>query len=449
MKKAKIRYGLWSMVVVMLFSLSACLNDAVTETSPDCAILSFSVGSITSHVTIQKYDAAGVAKDTVVTRTIDGAGIYFNINQMDGHIYSVDSLPVWVSLKRVVPSMVSNGNIYVKVDEAEDLYYSVRSGVDSLDFTKPVELLCVSTDGTARRTYTVDIYQHKTNIDTLEWKEAAADIAVAELGRTLYADGKVFAFAQNEDGDAVVTFADKKDIAVWSTPVTIPVEAGSVVLFQEQFYGRGVNGCLYSADPAQMAATWTKAGEQQVERLLAADACYLYAYDGTNIIGSADLNAWTVMGTTNLNVLPETDLCSVSHPMRTNANLQQTVMAGMSSQDEVHGVVWYKVASTDVNANQDWEYIQVTSDNPYGLPHAENFSMTYYHGAIYAMGAVDGKYQYLYCSNDNGITWHPLKEKYLMPKDITPAEGVARLVAVDEELWIVQENGKVWQGSIQ
>ncbi|MDE5550784.1 MAG: hypothetical protein K2I99_05465, partial [Bacteroidaceae bacterium] len=285
MKKAKIRYGLWSMVVVMLFSLSACLDDAVTETSPDCAILSFSVGSITSYVTIQKYDDAGVAKDTVVARTIDGTEIYFNINQMDGHIYSVDSLPVWVNLQRVVPSMVSNGNIYVKVDEAEDLYYSVRSGIDSLDFTKPVELLCVSTDGTARRTYTVDIYQHTTNIDTLEWKEAAADIAVAKLGRTLYADGKVFAFAQNEDGDAVVTFADKKDITAWSTPVTIPVETSSVVLFQGLFYGRDADGCLYSADPAQMAVTWTKAGEQQMERLLAADACYLYAYDGTNIIG--------------------------------------------------------------------------------------------------------------------------------------------------------------------
>ena len=129
--------------------------------------------------------------------------------------------------------------------------------------------------------------------------------------------------------------------------------------------------------------------------------------------------------------------------------MQQTVMAGMNSQNEKNGVVWYKVGSVDASINQNWAYVQVTDDNSYGLPRLQNFSMTYYHGAIYAMGAVDGKYQYLYCSNDNGITWHPLTAKYLMPKDLTPAEGVARIVAVDDYLWIVQENGKVWQGSIQ
>lgn len=449
MKKAKIRYGLWSMVLVMLFSLSSCLDDVSEETSPNCAILSFSVGSITSNVTVKKYNAAGGVKDTVVERTIDGNGIYFNINQLEGHIYTVDSLPVWTNLKRVVPSIVSSGNIYWKSEEDGGLYYAVQSGVDSLDFSKPLELLCVSTDGSVRRTYTVDIYQHKENTDTLEWRKSEANLAVANLGRTLYADDKVFAFAQDGEGNAVVTFADKKDNAVWSTPVIIPVEETSVVLFQNKFYGRGADGSLYSADPALLAASWTKVGDQQVERLLAADAFYLYAYDGSSIIGSTDLATWTVMGTEDLDMLPETDIFSVSHPSRTNANIQQTVMAGMNSQNEAYGVSWYKVASTDAGINQNWAYIQVTDDNPYGLPHAKGFSMTYYHGAIYAMGAVDGKYQYLYCSNDNGITWQPLKAKYPMPEGITPAEGVARIVAVDDDLWIVQENGKVWRGSIQ
>ena len=449
MKKAKIRYGLWSMVLVMLFSLTSCLDDANEETSPNCAILSFSIGSITSNVTVKKYDAAGVAKDTVVERTIAGKEIYFNINQLEGHIYSVDSLPVWTNLKRVVPSIVSNGTVYWKSEEAGGLYYSVRSGVDSLDFSKPLELLCVSTDGSARRTYTVDIYQHKENTDTLEWKMSEANLAVANISRTLYASDKVFAFAQNAEGDAVVTVADKKDNTVWSAPVTIPVGEASVVLFKNKFYGRGADGSIYSADPAQMAAAWTKVGNLQVERLLAADASYLYAYDGTSIIGSSDFDTWTVMGTEDLDMLPETDLFSVSYPSRTNTNMQQTVMAGMNSQNEKNGVAWYKVGSADASINQNWAYVQVTDDNPYGLPRLQDFSMTYYHGAIYAMGAVDGKYQYLYCSNDNGITWHPLTAKYLMPKDLTPAEGVARIVAVDDYLWIVQENGKVWQGSIQ
>ena len=437
------------MVVVMLFSLSSCLNDVNEETSPNCAILSFSVGNITSYVTVKKYDTQGATKDTVVARTIAGSNIYFNINQLEGHIYSVDSLPVWTNLKRVVPTIVSNGNIYVKSDEVEDLYYSVSSGVDSLDFSKTVELLCVSTDGTARRTYTVDIYQHQENTDTLEWKKGDANVAMTGLSRVLYADDKVFAFTQT-GGETMVAVADKKDFATWSVPVGIPVKAESVVLFQNRFYALGADSYIYSADPSQLATTWTRVSGGVVERLLAADACYLYAYDGAAIVGTtADFDSWAPMGTANLDMLPETEIYSVSHALRTNANLQQTVMAGMSSRNETYGVVWYKVASADEKTDQAWEYIQVTDDNPYGLPHAENFSMTYYNGAIYAIAAVDGQYEYLYCSNDNGITWHPLTEKYLMPEDITPADGVARLVAVDDELWIVQENGKVWKGSIQ
>ena len=83
------------------------------------------------------------------------------------------------------------------------------------------------------------------------------------------------------------------------------------------------------------------------------------------------------------------------------------------------------------------------------MPHFDYSSVTKYNGALYAIGVEDDAYGELYRSDDNGITWHPQSKKYPMPTDLKPTNGVASIVAVDKNLWIIQENGKVWQGSIQ
>ena len=102
-----------------------------------------------------------------------------------------------------------------------------------------------------------------------------------------------------------------------------------------------------------------------------------------------------------------------------------------------------------MNTNQPWAYIQVTPDNPFGLPRLHHLSVTRYNKALYAIGAENGAYKYLYRSDDNGIAWHPQTEKYPMPADLDADKGAASIVAVDKQLWIIQENGTIWQGSIQ
>ena len=122
-------------------------------------------------------------------------------------------------------------------------------------------------------------------------------------------------------------------------------------------------------------------------------------------------------------------------------------MTGISGNNSNNGVTWYKITSEDENS-QDWSYIQVTPDNVFGLPRLSNLSTTYYKGAIYAIGTESGKYKYLYRSNDNGIAWHPLTDLHPIPVDLDAANGAASIAAVGNQLWIIQENGKIWQGSI-
>ena len=450
MKKAYLQH-IFVRVAVLLMALPmlvACVKDQEMEVSSKCAILSFSVGNITSLVTTKTYDSNGNTTDTVVKRVMSGSDIHFNIDQVNGRIYTVDSLPKWIDLSRVVPSFSCYGNVFGKVVDGDDLYYGITSGTDSIDFSKTVELMCVSTDGMASKAYTVNIYRHKSNTDTLEWKPVTSDLAVSGLSKTFSTGGKVFAFAKNADGVNVAACADVDSPSAWEV-TTVPVDCGSVVWFGGAFYGLSEDGYIYKSAPEQLMSAWDKASDMQAERLLAADDYYIYVYDGVAIIGSTDLNTWTEQGSADIDMLPETAINSCHYASRTNSALQMVVMTGTTSHNNKNGVSWYKVSSLDSNTNQRWSYIRVTADNSYGLPLLGNLSVTLYDGALYAIGTEDNRYKTIYRSDDNGITWHGQTKKYLMPLDLDSANGAASIVAVGEEMWIIQENGQIWRGSIR
>lgn len=462
MKNIHPNHRAWNTLVLAmtLLVLAACSKDDDTVPSPKCAILSFSVSDITSAVPYKTYDSNGNATTAYVNRTIQGSNIPFNIDQVSRHIYTVDSLPNWINLTRVVPTFSSYGYVRLRVG---DTYYGVTSGSDSIDFSKTVELLCVSTDGQASTTYTVDLYKHVDNTDTLEWKGLTTNLSISGQFKPILCGDKVYAFGKNAGGASVVTAASTTNAATWDTPATIPVDGGSVVLFKNAFYGLGTDGCIYTATPEQVTTTWTKASDRTVQRLLAADGLRLYAYDGAAIIGTANPNTWdtstgttptdgtvwTTQGTTDLGQLPETFINSICHTSSTNSTMQVAVMTGVSSNNTSHGVSWYKVSSTDTSIDQPWAYMQVTNDNTYGLLHLDYLSTTRYDGALYTLGKDSGEYRYLYRSDDNGITWHALSSKYPIPADLKAANGAASIVCVGSKLWIIQENGQVWQGSIR
>ena len=450
MKKAYLQHIFLRLagLIIALPLLVGCIEDEKVELSPKCAILSFSVGNITSSVTTKKYDSNGNATDTVVQRLISGSDIAFNIDHVNGRIYTVDSLPAWIDLTHVVPSFSCYGYVVGKKVPGDDTFYGITSGSDSIDFSNPVEFLCVAADGNSTKKYTVEMLRHTGNVDTLEWNCVASDMRVSGMNKAFNVDGKMFAFAKNADGKDVALCANMDDPTTWDV-ATVPVECGSVVTFRGDFYGLGEDGYIYKSAPEQVASKWEKAADVQVERLLAADDYYIYAYDGIAIIGSEDLRMWEEQGSEDLDMLPETAIYSCSYVSRTNSNLQMTVMVGLTSKNAKNGVSWYKISAADSNTNQRWSYIRVTDDNPYGLPLMGNLSMTYYEGSLYAIGLEEGEYKNLYRSDDNGITWHAQTEKYLIPDGLTSANGAASIATAGEEMWIMQENGQIWRGSIR
>ncbi len=444
------RHTFWSIVALaaVILSMASCISDDNdTETSPECAIVSFSVGKITSYVTEKQYDSEGNAKDVVVTKTISGSDIHFNIDQNAGRIFTVDSLPKWVDLSKVVPSFSCYGNVYNLVNAEEDFYIYLTSGSDSIDFSKTVNLLCVASDGVSRKKYTVDIFKRHTDIDTLQWTSLQSNLRFSGEARFFVDGEKVTAFAKDGNGMDMCTVADANTVAEWSSPVSVPVESETVQMFGTMYYGKGEDGFIYRADDMS-TGLWSKVSDITVERLLAADSYYLYAYDGHKIIGTTDMKSWTEQGKEDMDMLPDSYIHSVCSPTKHNANMEDVVMTGLSATNADNAVVWYK-QSAKGGENQKWSYIQITADNSYGLPCLGQLSVTQYDGSLYAIGTEEGEYKHIYCSKDNGITWHTLSSSYPLPAGLKADGGRASIMTVGSRLWIVQENGKIWQGSIQ
>lgn len=425
-----------------VLSLSSCISDDEVVTSSECGIISFSVGDIKSALTVK--NASG--EDTVVYRTIGGSEIKFNIDQVNGRIYGVDSLPVWTDLSAVVPKFSSYGYVYgqTKLSASNDTaYYYVTSGSDSVDLRKPLSIYVVATDGVSKKHYTVEMFKKTVNTDTLEWKKVNLNATFGANCKFVVADGKVYAF-HNDGGETSVS--ESVTGTDWTTKNAGAIKGESVIIFGNKFYALGNDSYIYASEDG---ASWAQASSGVVERLLGADKFRIYAFDGSKIIGSSDLQTWNVYGDENIDRLPTSNVSIQSFTSNTNRDIEYVTMVGLSASDLKYSVSWFKVSAQDSFVDQKWSYTEILKKNMYKFPYLEELSATAYDGAIFAIGKNGGAYDYIYRSDDNGISWHPLTSKYLLPEGINDDNTTtASILTVGNELWIVKGNN-VWKGVIE
>ena len=432
-------YILMALVASVVSCLTACLSDEETESTPQCVITSFSVGDITTTLTTLASDGT----DSAYTRTISGSSIKFNIDQVNGRIYSVDSLPSWTNLTRVVPTISCSGTAYARLN-ADEKFYEVTSGSDSIDLSTPMDFRVVASDGVSYKHYTAVIYRYSANADSLLWSELDADLKIDDAQKAVVDGDMIYLFGQYEGNAAVSMSNDGKQ---WTAPAAIQsasdIDLASILAYNGKLYAKGSNNGLYGSEDG---IVWALATDKQIQSLLACDANYLYAYDGEKIIATADLNEWTVNGTKNLSMLPQTNLSYASYATRTNSTLSVCVMAGLNAGNAENAVVWYKVSAANDESNQTWDYIEVTEENPYPLAALGNLCMFHYNDALYAFG---GSNDVFYKSEDNGITWREVEQYQFPPSSLVADKHVAAAV-MDQQIFMIQTDNdgrtKVWRG---
>ena len=434
----------FAITCLALVLVSSCIKDEEEVHTPTCAITSMSVNDITSYLTTKASDGT----DSIYTRTISGKTIKFNIDQVNGRIYSIDSLPSWTNLKRVVASFSYSGELYAKW-AGDGNYYQVSNGKDSLDFSTPLDLLVVASDGISTKHYTAVIYRYTANADSMLWSEPITlNIQPTSTPKLIAENSDLYIFAER-DG---IPFMSRgtKDNDAWvivpeMTTTATHLDCQSVQHFQGSFYTLDTDGTIYAS---ANGTTWNAASAQKVQRLLAADRYYLYAFDGTQILATADLNTWTTNGMRYMNLLPDQFISSTTYNTRTNDNLQVDILAGVSSQQTNHAVVWYKIAAKEQASNQQWDCITVSANNPYPLPALQNLTIFHYNDALYALGGDNKRF---YKSEDNGITWKEMTEYQFPPVALIPNKPVSVAVS-GEHVIMIQTNNEgsvtMWKGKI-
>lgn len=435
-----------SLIIIcfVLVFVSSCIKDDEVENSPTCVITSIAVNDITTYLTTKASDGT----DSLYTRTISGSNVKFNIDQINGRIYSIDSLPSWTNLKRVVASFSYVGELYAMWG-ADSTYYPISNGKDSLDLSTPLDLLVIATDGISSKHYTAVIYRYTANADSLLWTGPDYfDFQPTSNPKLIAANDQLYLFA-DQNGKPSMSYRDV-DSSLWHsypelTTTATHLDCQSVQYYNGKFYALDTDGTIYASTDGM---TWDAASTRTVQKLLAADRFFLYAFDGSQIIATTDLNTWTANGSRHLDMLPEQFITSTAYNTRTNSSLQVNVMAGVTSQNVDNAVVWYKIAAKEQASNQQWDYITVSSENQYPLPALNNLAIFHYNDALYALG---GDNKTFYKSDDNGITWRQVTEYQFPPTSLKANKPVSIAVSGDHIIMIqVGDEGTatMWKGKI-
>lgn len=432
------------LMVVFLMMFSCIKSDDDNNTgSPTCVITSFSVGDITSDYTSKTVNGA----DTTYSRTVSGSSIYFNIDQINGVISNVDSLAYWINITKVVPTVVASGTVYYRQKGSGDEFAYLRSGSDSIDFSKGIELMVVSTDGNYSRNYTVSIDKSEYETEKLNWEKVSGSLTLNGEHRTLANNGKLYVFSAN-DGFPTVTIGTVTGATVdWTSPqyVSAPIYFPSVTLFHGLFYALDDALQLCVSDDG---VNWTTTGSTTtIWKLLTADALRLYAYDGENLVSTSDGENWDVETATQLDALPEEPVSGVAYSLSTNKNLQNVVMLGPNSSVGATPV-WYKVSATTEESDQNWHYINISDDNSYALPQFDYVQMVRYDGVLLVMGKGSDvtNYANFYVSADNGVTWHIYDDEYSMVAELEGTALPVSMAVCGEGVFLIQSGGNVWRG---
>ena len=350
----------------------------------------------------------------------------------------------------MIPTVNSTGYVYIKEGDETD-FHQFASGTDSVDFTKPVKFLIIATDGVSTKEYTAQIFKKDSEADSLAWKAVeGADLQLEGAHRTLTLADRIYVFSESE-GQAVVTSSSfLSEGASWRKPAQLTCEQGSVdwtsvVAYDGYLYALNTEGHICRSTNDERGETWSVVSDRVFARLLGTDELYLYACDESGIWGSADLQNWAECGSSDLDMLPETNIATVSYVSKTNSAMRNAVMCGLTSANSDNAVVWYKVSSANESINQKWNYVQVAADNVYACPKLDNLSIICHNAEMYAIG---GNNAGIYVSADNGISWHLQTKKKLLPAEVTGQSTPASMVAGNGYLWLIQSGGKVWRGKI-
>lgn len=449
---------LLSVVCVM----SSCLKDDDTEYTvyDDTALTSVTLGTLKQYCHTKS--KVNPAKDSVYTVSVIGSSYPMYIDQLKHEVYNVDSLPVGTDLAHVLITVnAKNSGIPVLKSLTSDSISAISSS-DSLDFSKPREIIVYSQSGKYSQKYTVNLSAHKEYADSFRWVRLADNAKIASyakvkalaFGKDLYLLGTTMTGSElkktaTTDGNS---WADVALPASLSSKASIAVGNGAIYVSD--------NETIYSSADGN---SWTSIPALGVKQLIGSCEKELYALslDGDMMVSFDGGHNWNMDAKNGeKSDLPSEDISTIAKVTVTNSDVYRVVMIGNRDASlysaDTTSVVWSKIVEADKTKAQPWAYQGFENLNPKQLPCLSNLSATAYSDGILAIGgkgqasSTNKGFTQMYYSVDCGITWYS-DYRFALPDKFDTENATNATIASDDDnfLWIISTGtGQVWRGRL-
>ena len=433
MREKKYKSFCWPLLLIVLAMLAiSCSEDTTTVTTNDyCYIKSVTLGTVKRVIT--KRDRLGNFISST-NAPFSGNTFAITIDQRTGTIENRDSLPYGSQLSAVIATITFEGaTLAYRTKGTEDTWVGYNS-IDSLDLTKPLELLLTSYDQQSSRTYTLNISVHKQEGDSLYWtkcdsvSDSNSNNKVAALEgmtnmKVFVLNSKLMVLGKTSAGIILLERSGIEATGTWEEVSTnLPAEADVQTLRQQDdnLYVSTSDGKILSSTDAK---EWKVINPEYSTPLTLIEKTkdYFYALSEGKILRSSDAQTWEEEQLdSNPTFLPSTYIRALS--LKQNNGNNRIVLVGQREQD---ALVWNKMWNESENeAETEWTYFpNSTPDN--------------------SRKALDA----LYISQDYGITWRPSTELH-MPIQLEGIEGcITSTVDKNNFIWIIT-NAQVWRGRL-
>lgn len=451
MKKFPLVYLCLALASLLFVSCFDSDDSFSIKSEPYAVLSSFAISDINTKCTIKTEDG----RDSTYIKIVPGVKYQFNIDQERNLVYNTDSLPLGTDITRVVADIDCDGIAYIYADSIEN--FRIYSNSDSVDYTKPVRMMIVSTDNSYSREYTITINVHTVDPDKLNWIEGVAAPVGAAAGLRLFEkDGSLALFSIAEDGKAMLHTALLPDAAEWTEKAVgnFPANANlnSMTLYGGNYYVVA-EGRLYTSGDA---SSWSEVPvDGTFATLFAAsdEDNVMWAVLNDSLARTADAASGFTMVEPVPASFPMYGISSIVTPLRTNMKINRYVLVGNSSQSaSEQPVVWSKLTS-----ERSWTHYRPSSYNEKLCPALESLTVLPYDGMLYAIGGkgtANGEevesLSAIYVSRDNGLTWSDdLVNAPELPAQLSAtAAAFTAMVDSNRSIWLVVggENGAVWRG---
>ena len=429
------------MSALALTFLASCGDDnKSSELSSDCAINAIVLGNLSRiyHTYLDN------GKDTSYSITVPGAAYPLHIDQINRRIFNSDSLPVGTAVNKVYFTTFSaDGIVSYRLESGKDTLYSIK---DTLDFTSPRIFTIFASDGSASRSYTIDIKIHNADPDAYSWVAASPadnDVAKLESMRMIAKDGQLYLWGSKNGTNVVMTRKTGEGVALWTKKDisgTDGLQTKSINLFNGKFVAISESGLVESEN----GADWTETATSLVpDRILAADE-ELYITVSGKIYSSSDLKSWKEEKADNSTAfLPTENIYSAVLPAVNNPNIENIVCVGyLDGKTET----WKKEMNKVYPEDNAWSYYPTTEETPRTLPYLKGFNMMKYDGKLFCAG-INGDTVNVYTSADGARAWKKVKVPTMVPAQTGKPTEIFMTPDDDNHIWLVcSGTGMLWKG---